>query len=160
MKFATRKSAWIAMMVRAHLANLGITAPKFAPDGSATFTKHGAVWTVKPDLSVVRREPEPRPEPEPYLIPGSAQQFAASGDEWNAHNPQHDAYRPFGQRVMQNAFGDLCDKPTVEGYDQPYVRTHDRDAALARVRAEEARAAVSPVQARLLCNARVAYRKG
>ncbi len=165
LKFESRKAAWCAMIIRDHLNAQGLARHTLHVDGTATFRKHGAVWYVQASQSEgltvrnIKTWKPKAPTPE-VLIVGSAQQFAMSGDEWNAHNPQHDAWRPLGQRVRMNAFGDICHKPTIEGFDQPYVKGHDQAAALARVLREEQKSPESLVQGRLLCNARVAYRKG
>lgn len=124
MKFASRWAAWTAAFLVDHARAHG--AVKVLPniDGSVVVHKLGARYklsltkgTLRADLIYDRPKPKPKAE---ISIPGSADLFAGRGDQWNAQNAWHDAYKhagsvrtdPDGTRTLRE------DKPTVEGYDQ------------------------------------------
>ena len=117
-KFVNNRARWNAWLLSEHLKSKGITKFEPQPNGSLKFRKLGATYvlSVGPSICI---EPEPRPEPRPEPdYDTSASQFEAAGNAWNARNEQHDAYRPWGHKPRANAFGDISNHPTVEGYDQ------------------------------------------
>jgi len=172
MRFQSDKAAWIAMMLLNHLKNSAITRVQPQPDGSVLFRKFGAWMTLHMDdngnMDVVQvpvikpvLTPDPRAEAD---IGTNAAQFDASGNNWNHRNDQHHASDPNGY-VRRNAFGDVCHKPMVEGYDESdfhatMARMQARAQAQAVVQAQGTKSLMVSAEARRLCNARRAFRSG
>lgn len=160
--YKTRKAAWTAMILMDHLQLHGVI--QFTPlaDGSVRFYAKG-LWSilswngqklVLTPCVVVKKAPKPVD----VRIPTTADMFEQRGDKWNAHNIQHDAWNP-DSHIRTNAFGDLCQKPTVEGYDEYGVLNHDRKAHQRLVRLQERKEPVD-TSARRFANIRDQFRKG
>lgn len=147
MLFHNRKAAWTALILMQNAAHAGATSISPNPDGSIRAKMSGAWWDIsvrgKNSISVTRclvSKVAPVQRQVEARIPTSTQQFAQRGDEWNARNYQHDAYREMPANPKQNAFGDLCQKPTIQGYSEAdehsYAWSRRRRKAQRRVREE------------------------
>jgi len=163
MLFVNRKAAWTALILIDHLNLHGVVQYIPLKDGRVKFYAKG-VWavlgwngqklTVTPCVRVKQA-----PKQDEVRIPGSAQQFEQRGDKWNACNVQHDTWNP-DSHIRQNAFGDLCQKPTLEGFDDYGVLNHDRKVhrRLALAQAREAKP-MDP-EARRFANIRQQFASG
>lgn len=161
--YKTRKAAWTAMILMDHLKHVhGVVQLTPLPDGSVRFYVKG-LWSIlswngqKLVLTpcVIQKQAQEKPE---VRIPTSSDIFEQRGDKWNAYNIQHDAWNP-DSHIRTNAFGDICQKPTVEGYDHYGVLQHDRKAYQRLVRIQERKEPVD-TSARRFANIRDQYRKG
>ncbi len=152
------------MILIASLKKQGII--QFSPnrDGSVKFFYKRLWSTIMWDGKQVRLVPllvvrSTKAEPDPVPVAGSAQQFAASGNAWNTPNPQHNAVNP--ERLFRtNAFGDVCQKPHVCGYDDWGPLNYDREAHKKLVRVEKSARGEGVAQARRLANIRRAFIAG
>lgn len=162
--YKTRKAAWVAMILMDHLKLHGVIQLTPLSDGSVRFYAKG-VWSVlgwdgtKMTLTPLVKLKQAQKQPEARIVT-SADMFEQRGDKWNAHNIQHDAWNP-DSHIRTNAFGDICQKPTVEGYDGYGVLTHDRNAHR-RLALAETRAAVRSDggEARRFANIRQQFASG
>jgi hypothetical protein len=122
MYYKSRKAAWTAAIIMQHLKTRGVLQFKPNSDGSVKFF-YGGMWTTMLwNGSALVLEPmliiKPKRGPKVHApIVTSSQQFEQRGDKWNARNEQHNADRELRPNPTQNAFGDLCQKPTVDGYE-------------------------------------------
>lgn len=162
MYYASRKAAHVAMIIMQHLKSRGVIQLTPNRDGSVKFFYHKMWATMSWDgkdikavpMLTIRSQKRVRDE---VRLPGNAQAFEQAGNAWNHPNPQHDADNP-DRKSRRNAFGELCQKPTVEGYEGwgplGYNRkAHERLARLEK-RTEPDNAA------RKLAQVRMAYRSG
>lgn len=168
MNFHTRKAAWTAMILSQVLHDARIFNIRPQPDGSVIFFKLG-VWSRYTPEAV---EPLPIQSQGQNLVQDQAREprmvtsplvFEQRGDKWNARNAQHSADRPLPRHPRRDAFGELCQKPTIEGFDEGWgvnrdaVRSKARN--LMRVRREKPMDAPAGASRRLFV-AQKAYREG
>lgn len=166
MYYKNRKAAWTAMILMDHLKGIhGVIQLTPLRDGSVKFyakglwsvlSWNGSKMTLSPCVSLRQAS-----KPIEGRIVTSSQQFEQRGDRWNACNVQHDTWNP-DSHIRTNAFGDICQKPTLEGYDHYGVLNHDRKAhaKLARIEAREAVAQADEGKARRFANIRQQFASG
>lgn len=166
MKFATRQAAWKAMLLRDHLRVHGVIQIKGQIDGSLRFYYRGFWSTIDIAHGAIQVTPmliqTPKPVQRQVLVPGNAQAFDQRGDTWAGHNPQHDAH-DHNRTVRRNAFGDICQKPTVEGYDEwapSDWQTQGRKQAAKQAQMQAQIEKPTRDAARRLAVARMQFRKG
>lgn len=152
--FDSREAAWRAMVAIDLLTRAGATKIDIRQDGTARFNLMGARGKLDRNLNLVPVEKPRYVLVEEAKIKTTPELFAERGDMWNARNQQTSAYRPLGEHPKTNAFGDLCNKPTIEGYegwDEPvYVKPKERPVLKLKL----------DPGPRKLCQARQAYREG
>lgn len=152
--FDTREAAWRAMVAIDLLTRAGATKIDIRQDGTARFTLMGVRGRLGYDLSLKPIEKPVTVHHVEAKIKTSPQIFAEAGDVWNHRNQQNSTWKPLREHPVRNAFGELCMKPTIEGYegwDEPrYVKPKERPVLKLKL---------DPAP-RKLCQARQAYREG
>lgn len=167
MIYASRMAAFHAMVVLDHIQNMGLSQVQMQRDGSVKFRHNGVPFHAefvagRFIATIITKQVQAPARVEAQIDPSPASVMIA--DALAKYNPQHHASDPHG-RVRKNAFGDVCQKPMIEGYDDEAYATvlanrAARAQALARVRDQEQARKGGSDAARRLCNVRRAYITG